>query len=445
MFWSDKKYGYFKASLASLAVSIGIQLVLVFAQNRMFSLTRMIRESLPVLIGFKPAVDAYRVTTGKKRQIGEVFDPMTEMTSMKVVEIFSEAIPGVIIQLMAILTATGDDKTVATEAWISLAVSALSTGFAGATISYDWDTDPGKRERVPQFYGYVPSNAAKRSMAFVAMVLFSAGMLLTRCYSIVLMGLLGSKFAFAFVGADLGLYLLVKVLRKDFWYWLPLGNNKLELFSSLIARIMVKIITDFTATPQFRHPNEVGGLYWLFGLILTMGGLPATLTIYKMGGGKVRTIEGAKMAMFVLLPATLCSLSVFMLNIDSKFRSTFWSPKTGKDLTTDKFHSSTNDKIKAETVFLTSRNQWRNIEGEVKAWVEVSWSDWEVEKPEWLDKVKDKIPLEFIPTPQARKRESMHRATVKKMKAGELRRQTEQRKKTKTKTTIPVVRNFGKR
>ena len=76
----------------------------------MMGARRIIKECFPVLIGFKPAVDAYRVTTGKKRQIGEIFDPMTEMTAMKVVEMFGEAIPGVIIQLMAIAAANGEKK-----------------------------------------------------------------------------------------------------------------------------------------------------------------------------------------------------------------------------------------------------------------------------------------------------------------------------------------------
>ena len=64
---------------------------------------------------------------------------------MKVVEMFAEAIPGVIIQLMAIATS---DKDVGTSAWLSVAVSAITTGFASATISYDWDTDPARREAI---------------------------------------------------------------------------------------------------------------------------------------------------------------------------------------------------------------------------------------------------------------------------------------------------------
>ena len=184
MFWSDKKYGYFKASLASLAVSIGIQMLAVWGQNRKLGMKRVFMEWIPILLGYKPAVDAYRVATGAKQEVGAAADPMFEMTGMKVIEMFAEAIPGVIIQLMAIATS---DKDVGTSAWLSVAVSAITTGFASATISYDWDTDPAKREQAPDFYGYTPAKASKRTVVFVSMMLFTAGMLLIRCTTIVLL------------------------------------------------------------------------------------------------------------------------------------------------------------------------------------------------------------------------------------------------------------------
>jgi hypothetical protein len=119
MFWSDGKYGYFKASMASLTMSIGLQMLGVWFQNRTFGTMRVLREWFPILIGFKPAVDAYRVATGAKQQVGAAVDPMLEMTAMKCDEMFAEAIPGVIIQLMAIVTSGND---VGTSAWLSLAL-----------------------------------------------------------------------------------------------------------------------------------------------------------------------------------------------------------------------------------------------------------------------------------------------------------------------------------
>jgi hypothetical protein len=75
MFWSEEKYGYFKASLASLAVSIGLQILIVWMQNKKLGMKRVLKEWFPILIGFKPAVDAYRVATGAKQEVGTSFDP----------------------------------------------------------------------------------------------------------------------------------------------------------------------------------------------------------------------------------------------------------------------------------------------------------------------------------------------------------------------------------
>ena len=99
--------------------------------------------------------------------------------------------------------------------------------------------------------------------------------------TIVLLGLLGERWALAYIGADLGLYLLVKILRGDFWYWVPLGGNA-EIVSSFIARVVVKVIADFTSIVQFRHPNELGGMYWSFGFVLTMASLPVIISIFTL-------------------------------------------------------------------------------------------------------------------------------------------------------------------
>jgi hypothetical protein len=329
MFWSDKKYGYFKASLASLIVSIGIQMLLVWVQNKELGLMRVLREWFPILIGFKPAVDAYRVAKGEKQEAGQAIDALTELTYMKGIEMFAEAIPGVIIQLMAIAT---NDGEVADAAWISLSVSALTTGYASATISYDFDTDPVRKEQVPDFYGYVPANPTKRSIIFVAMMLFSAGMLVIRCMTIVVLGLLGGKWVSLYVGADLGLYLLVKILRGDFWYWMPLGGNA-EIMSSIVNRVLVKVVTDFTSIVQFRHPYEIGGMYWLLGFMLTMGSLPVAITLAERGDIAEEKLKIAWKVIGLCIPVSIFCFTMFFFIIEKKYWSTFFSIQTGKELT----------------------------------------------------------------------------------------------------------------
>jgi hypothetical protein len=407
-FLNDKKYGYFKASLASLAVSIGIQMLFVWAQNRKLGMKRVVWEWIPILFGYKPAVDAYRVATGAKQEFGTALSPMFEMTFMKCTEMFAEAIPGVIIQLMAIATS---DKDVGTSAWLSVAVSAITTGFASATISYDWDTDPGRRELAPDFYGYTPAKASKRTVVFVSMLLFTAGMLLIRCTTIVLLGLIGGRWAFLYIGADLGLYMFVKLLRGDFWYWIPFGGN-LEIVSSILFRVLVKIIADFTSMVHFRHPNEVGGANWLFGLVLTMVSLPVSIYI-ALPYVEKRAIDIASLIMAYIITITTMCFAVFFFNIEKKYLHTFWSIQRGKDKTMAYFLEGKSDAIKF-SVFKRSKHHWVSIEGEIKKWVGLNWAKWEEEQPEWFtDVMKAKVPVDFIPADgNARRRESVRRASV---------------------------------
>jgi hypothetical protein len=408
MFGSDRKWGYFKASLASLVASIGLQMLVVWVQNRKLGMKRVVRELIPILLGYKPAVDAYRVATGVKQEVGTALDPMFEMSLMKCVEMFSEAIPGVIIQLMAIVTS---DKGVGTSAWLSVAVSAITTGFASATISYDWDTDPANREVAPDFYGYIPAKATKRTVVFVSMMLFTAGMLLIRCTTIVLLGLMGGSWAFLYIGADLGLFMLVKILRGDFWYWMPLGGMA-EIVLSILARVIGKIIVDFTSIMQLRHPNEVGGAYWLFGLLLTIGSLPVSIYVASPYVDE-QAIDVASSMMKYFIPITITCFAVFFWNIESKYRHTFWSTLRSKDMSMAYFLEGESDAIMF-FVFEQSRNHWVTIDGEIKKWIELHWAKWEEEQPEWFtDVMKAKVPVDFIPADgDARRRESVRRASV---------------------------------
>ena len=411
MFSTDStKQGYFQASLTSLAASIGIQLLFTWGQNRKLGKKKLLMEWIPILLGYKPAVDAYRVATGAKQPVGTPMNPMVEMTYMKGIEMFAEAIPAVIIQLMAIAT-TDQEVEIPNSAWISLATSILSTGFISATISYDWDTDPTRREQVPDFYGYVPIEAFKRTLVFAATILLTSGLLLIRCMTIVLLGLFGKRFAFSYICADLGLYMIIKLLRRDFWYWTPIGVYA-EIVMSFFSRVLVKIVNDFTSIVQFRHPNELGGAYWVFGVALTMGSLPVAIVMTGHLGNAERGVAIAMTILIYVLPLTVVSFVVFFLTIERSYWKTFFSLQKGKDLTVKNFREGT-EAVKAKYTFKYSKHHWISIEEEVRAWVEANWEKWEEEKPEWFDDaMKAKVPVDYIPTAEAKQRESLRRASV---------------------------------
>uniref|UniRef100_A0A7S2QVX8 Uncharacterized protein n=1 Tax=Triparma pacifica TaxID=91992 RepID=A0A7S2QVX8_9STRA len=334
---------------------------------------------------------------------------MFEMACMKGSEMFAEAIPGVIIQMMAIVTKEkGQD--VLLGAWISLAISAFSTGFISASISYDFDTNPEKRHSSPQFYGYIPARSSKRTTIFVTLIFFSAGMLLIRCTCIVLLGLVGKQWVFAYIGADLALYLMVKIMRGDFWYWIPAGPQA-ELLLSCWIRTLIKIVVDFTSIIQFRHPSELGGLYWIISFVLTMGSLPVVIWIYEGQGGDKIVVTLAWKLLYILLPSTLVLFGIFVANIEMKYWNTFVSLETGKNFRIREFKEGTTDAVKAE-IFKRSHRVWHPIEGEVRAWVCANWSRWDEEEPAWLNEyMRSRIPLEWIPS-EDRYRESMRRSSV---------------------------------
>jgi hypothetical protein len=236
-------------------------------------------------------------------------------------------------------------------------------------------------------------------------------MLLIRCTTIVLLGLIGGSWALLYIGADLGLYLLVKILRGDFWYWLPIGG-KAEIVSSIVCRVMVKIIVDFTSMVQLRHPYDVGGAYWLFGLLLTMGGLPVSIYIASTYVEESAIDIASTIAKYSILITTLC-FAVFFSNIEKKYLDTFRSIQRGKDRTMAYFLEGESDGIKF-SVFKRSKHHWVSIEGQIKKWVELNWAKWEEEQPEWFTDVrKASVPEEFIPADgNARRRESVRRASV---------------------------------
>ena len=78
-------------------------------------------------------------------------------------------------------------------------------------------------------------------------MLLSAMNILVKGMSIVLIGMLSAKWAIVYVAADLGLYLSIKVLRKDFWFWIQCEGWLSSFLISLVARIVEKIIADFTS------------------------------------------------------------------------------------------------------------------------------------------------------------------------------------------------------
>ena len=61
-----------------------------------------------------------------------------------------------------------------------------------------------------------------------------------------------------FVGGEILLYLVWKIFRGDFLYWVRV-EGIVGVITSALVRVVNKIIADFTGCVHFRHTYELGG------------------------------------------------------------------------------------------------------------------------------------------------------------------------------------------
>ena len=167
---------------------------------------------------------------------------------------------------------------------------------------------------------------------------------------------------------------------------------------SLLARVIVKLVTDFTSNAQFRHPNEVGGIYWIFGFVLSLASLPVAIML-----GEAIAIVGWNICITLML-IPVSAFAVFFVTIKKEYRKSFYSSERGKDLAVRRFLNSNDDATKADAIFPNSKRFWKKIKGEVEAWVRQNWERWIEEEPEWLDdNLKSLIPVSMIPNVEDKK------------------------------------------
>jgi len=164
---SDELIGQANILLCMITGNMFVQFLLVLGQYRKKPLAIKIKEVLICLLFLRPAVDAYRVS--KNLEDKEVtVPPLVEMFSNKCVELATESIPGCVLQLYVCLM---NPEEAGTFSLISIAISALTTGYSSAMIGFDMDVDVAGRRNQPQIYGYIPDDNGLRGRCFLLMML----------------------------------------------------------------------------------------------------------------------------------------------------------------------------------------------------------------------------------------------------------------------------------
>jgi hypothetical protein len=270
--------------------------------------------------------------------------------------------------------------------------------------SYDYDTDPQKRAETPSFYGYIPDESRARTVLLAVLTFNGATVLLARCLGAALLLLVGNSMLFGILGAEMGIYLTSKVVRDDFYYWLPVDGVSGFLLS-LYARFMVKIITDFTGVVQFRGSGEMGGLYFTVNSVMSFVFCFVAIKIFfdsdASKAGRLNE-DGASTAFLWLFGYWALNAALGVSIIKKEYRRTFVSLETGCEWAEKFFLEGDTDKARSKTVRL-NKKKWKAIRLDVKEWVQENWWRWKEETPDWFtDAWISQLPDDFIPADEDR-------------------------------------------
>jgi len=248
---SDALIDQAQALLAMISTNLFIQILCVFALYKKKSLASKLKEIMITLLFLRPAVDAYRLSSNQDDD-DVTIGRLEEMIGNKMIELATEAIPACILQSYVFLS---NPEEAGTYALLSIGISAMTTGFTSAMISFDKDIDVKGRRAQPIFYGYIPDDNGLRARCFVLMTLMSALLNLSRSVGIAFLAASSNRKVLlaSFLGGEFVLYFLTKFARGDFIYWVPVDGG-LMIACSFLSRFVTKTVVDYTGMLHMRHP-----------------------------------------------------------------------------------------------------------------------------------------------------------------------------------------------
>ncbi|GMI42853.1 hypothetical protein TeGR_g1270 [Tetraparma gracilis] len=327
---------------------------------------------------------------GKK---GEHF----EHVAIRVFEVFGEAIPGCVLQCVAIMNGLQDNTLTGANlaaSIASIAISAATCGFTMGTISFDYDVHPARRKdpSQKQFYGYVPDTALGRTGIFVTMCLNNAIMLIIRSMGMALMLAYNTRALASCLLADFAIYFILKVVRRDFWYWaMDFRSTPANVMMSITHRLVCKTVVDFTSVIQFSHPGELGGVYFTYSVATSLAFLLVAFSLYfgSRDADDVFIEQDTALVGVLVLESLWCvSFSAIIYLMKPGHRSRFTSTMTSRKLL------------------------------QVKVWLATNWAKWEEGKPEWFDDLwKNSIPDDLLPPSAERNARASTRSAIMHMRS----------------------------
>jgi hypothetical protein len=398
-FGADSSTEFAYVMIGLVAANVLLQLFIVWVQTRDLKKGKwktMLLEMLTTVLFLKPGLDAWKVASGAEQKPGSSFPPITEMTFSKCLEMIIEAVPGFVLQSIAIVSAERKSKT----AIASLVISAASAGLTATSLFYDIDVDPTMRKRNPIWCGAVPNQG--RGVAFFTVFMMCTLHVLAKGAATALLTTADFHFLKIYMAVDYGLYFIFCFARKDFVYYTaaPLVAS---VIMSPIVRVVVKALGDFSGTPLVRLPLNLGGAYYMFNQISAQASVLVAVHVYNKhanDGTGTKLSAGTLWNMACFLVGAWCVTMVFFLSrvVNPSHRHTFWSAVSGRQCVQSSFVDGTTDEEKLSTCGC-NRLLWEgDIGSQMMEFTHQNWARWDREQPKWFTpNLIATVPDEYIP------------------------------------------------
>ncbi|GMH51361.1 hypothetical protein TL16_g00994 [Triparma laevis f. inornata] len=356
------------SSLACVSLNLLLQSIMTYLVNKKLGWWTQVKEQAIVFSVVKPAVETWRFLSKSDEAGTAVADNLFQLSSFRAIELVTEAIPSTLIQGLALLSKTGNGTTRSGIPILSLASSIIVSATISANISYDFDTSEKLRKIDPGFFGYLPSS--KKRLIFILVLLFQIAVTNLAIRSLTFIILTQKPLILVILfGGEMVLYVLFKVLGKDFTMIARIEGRTGTFVASFIYIVITKQMVNWTRCVQFRRPVVHGGLSFSFTFLVTMGlGVIAMLNYDKNHGW----LDKGQMSVLMLscCAGLVVSLCLFLGSIERQYVQTFYNTRTGAKYIQDIFSNGKTDEQKFD-VFTKNEGKWRAGEAmrsEVTSW-----------------------------------------------------------------------------
>ena len=272
----------------------------------------------------------------------------------------------------------------------------------------------------PNFYGYFPDSG--RLFVMFLMISMSASHVLLKVIGCSLMLRMNQTWFIIYMASDQSMYFLYKLLRGDWRYGLRLPGM-VSWIVSMFVRVMIKTIVDFTLIIHYRHPFDLGGIYWSTNIVLNQAFCFVSVYLYRKYSAEMTktnstdtsatdngTLDGIDSSQVTTPPTlplvelviglfvlSMLSFGFFLSRINKEYLVTFYDPRTASQFLCDNWRNGISDKERFY-VFSKHPSLYESINKELKDWLSENWSKWEEEREDWFTaKVIGKIPSELLP------------------------------------------------